>query len=229
MRISKDTVVCISLAKKAGNFGTTVYNHVFQKLNLDFLYKSFSTNDIVSAINGARSIGIRGISITMPYKTRVLDLVDSVSEEAAMTRSVNTIVNNDGVLTAYNTDVDSTSTLLEEVENKEMLYVLGAGGFSKAVQYSGSHLFDNVKIITRENWELVKNIKEGVVFNCTPIKGLTFKSSDVTFIDCDVASDTGKRLAILQAARQFKLYTGVEFLTSYVMENLDDILKENNK
>ena len=97
MKIDKDTVVCISLAKKAGNFGTSIYNHVFQKLELNFIYKSFSTDDIVSAINGARALGIKGISITMPYKSKVLELVDKLSEEVKFIGAANTIVNNNNI------------------------------------------------------------------------------------------------------------------------------------
>ena len=74
MKISKDTKVCISLAKTAGNFGTTIYNHVFEKLGIDFIYKSFSTQDLEAAVLGAKAIGICGISVTMPYKTEVLKL-----------------------------------------------------------------------------------------------------------------------------------------------------------
>ena len=53
MKISKDTKVCISLAKSAGNFGTTIYNHVFEKLGIDLIYKSFSTQDLEAADLGA--------------------------------------------------------------------------------------------------------------------------------------------------------------------------------
>ena len=231
MTINKDTIVCISIAKKAGNFGTTIYNHVFEKLEMNFLYKSFSTESPEDALLGARALGIRGISVTMPYKTDVLKYVDKVSPEVKFINAANTIVNDGQTLTAYNTDVDSSSALLSETANKKDLYILGKGGFSKAVQYSAKDLFENIHIITRSNWKSIQEIKSGVVFNCTPVKELSkiFQGNDIEFIDCDVNSPSGKRLAILQAARQFELYTGREFLTEYVLENSEKILKKSFK
>ena len=231
MTINKDTIICISIAKKAGNFGTTIYNHVFEKLEMNFLYKSFSIENPEDALLGARALGIRGISVTMPYKTDVLKYVDKVSPEVKFINAANTIVNDGQKLTAYNTDVDSSSTLLSETTNKKDLYILGKGGFSKAVQYSAKDLFENIHIITRSNWKSIQEIKSGVVFNCTPVKELSkiFQGNDIEFIDCDVNSPSGKRLAILQAARQFELYTGREFLTEYVLENSEKILKKSFK
>ena len=229
MKISKDTKVCISLAKSAGNFGTTIYNHVFEKLGIDFIYKSFSTQDLEAAVLGAKAIGICGISVTMPYKTEVLKLADKLTDEVKETGAANTIVNSSGCLIAYNTDTDSTRIVLEEVKDKSVLYILGNGGFSKAVQYSSKGMFKEYKLITRENWSDIYNINSGTVFNCTPVKNLSkvFDTDKIEFIDCDVSSPTGKRLAVLQAARQFNLYTGEDFLTDYVLSNLDKILKRN--
>lgn len=229
MKISKDTKVCISLAKTAGNFGTTIYNHVFEKLGIDFIYKSFSTQDLEAAVLGAKAIGICGISVTMPYKTEVLKLVDELTEEVKETGAANTIVNSNGRLVAYNTDTDSTRIVLEEAKDKSVLYILGRGGFSKAVQYSSKGIFEEYKLVTRENWSDIHNINSGTVFNCTPVKNLSeiFNTGNVDFIDCDVSTASGKRLAVLQAARQFNLYTGQEFLTDYVLSNLDRILERN--
>ena len=225
--INKDTVVCISIAKNAGNFGTTIYNHVFSLLGMNYLYKSFSTDDPKSALLGARALGIRGISVTMPYKSEVLKYVDEKAPEVQFINAANTIVNDNGKLTAYNTDADSTKTVLSEIKDKKDLYILGSGGFSKAVQYSAKDMFENIHVVTRKDWEITSKIKTGTVFNCTPLKGLKniFESTDVEFIDCDVSTESGKRMAVLQAARQFKLYTGKEFLTDYVIQNSDKIIK----
>ena len=229
MKITKDTTVCISLAKNAGNFGTTIYNHVFDLCGLDFLYKSFSTEDLHDAIKGATALGIRGISITMPYKTEVLSYVDECSPEVLATNAANTIVNDGSNLIAYNTDADSTRILLLEQKDKfDQLFILGKGGFSKAVQYSARGIFSKVKIITRKNWDTLQDIESGLVFNCTPVEGLGqlfSENNKICFIDADVKTSTGKRMAVLQAARQFELYTGKKFLTDYVLENLENILE----
>ena len=68
MKIDKDTQVCISIASHPGNFGTTIHNAGYELLGLNFLYKAFAVKDIGGAIAGARALGIRGVSISMPHK-----------------------------------------------------------------------------------------------------------------------------------------------------------------
>src|SRR5690349_8985711 len=102
--LSKDTTLCISLAGRPSNIGTRFHNHLYDQLGLDFLYKAFTTTDIVGAIGGVRALGIRGCSVSMPFKQDVLELVDHVEDSARVIDAVNTIVNDNGVLTASNTD-----------------------------------------------------------------------------------------------------------------------------
>ena len=75
--LSKDTTVCISLAGRPSNIGTRFHNHLYDVLGLDFLYKAFTTTDIAAAIGGVRALGIRGCSVSMPFKQDVLALVHS--------------------------------------------------------------------------------------------------------------------------------------------------------
>jgi 7,8-dihydro-6-hydroxymethylpterin-pyrophosphokinase len=68
-----------------------------------------------------------------------------------------------------------------------------------------------VESVTRENWNELYDIRDSVVYNCTPvdITDMIHKSND--FINCLVETETGKKLARLQASKQFELYTGKEF------------------
>src|SRR3977135_3686880 len=102
--LSKDTLLCISLAGRPSNIGTRFHNHLYDQLGLDFLYKAFTTTDITAAIGGVRALGIRGCWVAMPFKEDVIPLVDRVEPSARAIQSVNTIVNDDGRLTASNTD-----------------------------------------------------------------------------------------------------------------------------
>ena len=112
--LNKDTTLCISLAGRPSNIGTRFHNYLYEQLGLDFIYKAFSTTDIVAAIGGVRALGIRGCSVSMPFKEAVLDLVDDVERSALAIGSVNTIVNDAGVLTASNTDYIAVQRLIEQ-------------------------------------------------------------------------------------------------------------------
>ncbi len=110
--INKETVMCMSLAARPGNFGTRFHNYLYEELGLAYLYKAFSTQDIVGAIAGVRALNIRGCAISMPFKEACIPLVDELDPSAQAIDSINTIVNTDGHLKAYNTDYIAIAQLL---------------------------------------------------------------------------------------------------------------------
>jgi shikimate dehydrogenase len=131
---SKETLLCMSLAGRPGNFGVRFHNHLYQQLGLDFYYKAFSPNDLPAAIAGMRSLGIRGCGVSMPFKEACIALVDEMDESAAAIESINTIVNTDGHLKAYNTDYIAVAQLLESNAVPHGRFALrGSGGMAKAV------------------------------------------------------------------------------------------------
>lgn len=106
LMLNKDTTLCISLAGRPSNIGTRFHNFLYDELGLNFVYKAFTTGDIEGAIRGVQALGIRGCSVSMPYKEAVIPLVDELEPSAAAIESVNTIVNDDGRLTASNSDYE---------------------------------------------------------------------------------------------------------------------------
>ncbi len=81
--INRDTLLCISLAGRPGNFGTRFHNYLYDKLGLNYLYKAFTTKDIEAAVKGVRALGIRGCAVSMPFKESCipfLDAIESVSK-----------------------------------------------------------------------------------------------------------------------------------------------------
>ena len=133
--LSKDTRLCISLAARPSNIGTRFHNHLYDELGLDFIYKAFTTTDIVAAIGGVRALGIRGCSVSMPFKADVLALVDEVEQSARVINSVNTIVNEDGRLVASNTDYLAVQRLISEhgLDPGASVLIRGSGGMASAV------------------------------------------------------------------------------------------------
>jgi shikimate dehydrogenase len=133
--LSKDTRLCISLAGRPSNIGTRFHNHLYDALGLDYLYKAFTTTDIGAAIGGVRALGIRGCSVSMPFKQDVLALVDEVEPSARNINAVNTIVNDDGHLTASNTDYLAVQRLIDQygLDPGRSVLIQGSGGMASAV------------------------------------------------------------------------------------------------
>jgi shikimate dehydrogenase len=112
-----------------------IHNVGYQALGINYLYVPFRVKDFKQAIEGIRRLDIRGASITMPHKARAIEYVDEFDRVAIETGAVNTIVNNDGILTGYNTDYHGALKALEEatsLEGKKAVLV-GSGGAATAI------------------------------------------------------------------------------------------------
>ena len=119
-----------------------IHNQIILKHFLNFCYLPFQVaeTDLNKAIQGIKALNIRGANITFPYKEKVIKFLDEVEESARRIRAVNTIVNNKGILTGYNTDVIGFKKSLQEdrkfVIKEKKAVILGAGGAARAVVYA---------------------------------------------------------------------------------------------
>jgi shikimate dehydrogenase len=132
--LNKDMTLCISLSARPSNNGTRFHNYLYEQLGLNWIYKAFAPTDLTQAIAGVRGLGIRGCAVSMPYKEDVIALVDVMDPSAKAIDSVNTIVNDGGRLTAYNTDYTAIEQLLQRnaVPTSFSVWLLGSGGMAKA-------------------------------------------------------------------------------------------------
>ena len=133
--LNKDMQVCISLAARPTNLGTRFHNYLYDKLNLNFIYKAFTTDDLEGAVRGIRALGFRGASISMPFKEAIIPMLDDLEPSAKAIDSVNTVVNNEGVLTGSNTDFEAVLNLLKtsSIDRTSKVLLQGSGGMAKAV------------------------------------------------------------------------------------------------
>jgi shikimate dehydrogenase len=150
--LNKDMQVCISLAGRPSNIGTRFHNFLYDELGLNFVYEAFTTDDLEGAVRGIRALGIRGCSVSMPFKEAIIPLVDNLEPSAVAIESVNTVVNEDGLLTASNTDYEAVAQLLAEhdVDPAQRVLLRGSGGMAKAVvaAFRGAG-FDELTVLAR--------------------------------------------------------------------------------
>lgn len=133
--INRDTLLCMSLAGRPGNFGTRFHNYLYEKLGLNYIYKAFTTKDIEAAVKGVRALGIRGCAVSMPFKESCMPFLDAIDPSAKVIDSVNTIVNDDGKLTGLNTDYIAVKSLIDsnQLDSSAKVMIQGSGGMGKAV------------------------------------------------------------------------------------------------
>ena len=90
----------------AHSISPLMHNEAFHLLDLDYTYLCFNVNEenLETAVMGLKTCGIRGFNLTMPNKNKIVELLDELSPAARLIGAVNTVVNDNGRLTGYNTD-----------------------------------------------------------------------------------------------------------------------------
>ena len=115
-----------------------MHNEAFQQLGLDYVYLAFDvgTDKLKTAVEGLRTLNVRGFNLTMPDKNLMCSLCDKLSPAAEIIGAVNTIVNDNGVLTGYTTDGPGYMHAVEDAGHNiigKKMTLLGAGGAATAI------------------------------------------------------------------------------------------------
>ena len=115
-----------------------IHNAAFRALGLDWTYLAFdvAAGEAGRAIDAMRALGLGGLSVTMPHKDAVVDLVDELTDDARRLGAVNCVTPRSGRLIGDNTDgagfIASLADAGVSVGGRSCV-VLGAGGAARAV------------------------------------------------------------------------------------------------
>ncbi len=114
-----------------------IHNGAFRSLGWNAVYLAFEVRNLEEAMKGIRGLGVRGVSVTIPFKTEVLPFLDQVEGLAKKVGAVNTIVNRRGRLIGYNTDCEGALEALKEKMDlrRKRVVLLGAGGAARAIGF----------------------------------------------------------------------------------------------
>jgi len=155
MKISGKTRVCAIIGDPVEHsLSPVMHNAAFKELGLNLVYVAFTVtrNELKDAISGARSLGLRGLNVTMPHKNAVITYLDETDSTAKAIGAVNTILNNQGKLIGYNTDGVGALRALKEngisPDGNKML-LLGAGGAAKAIAFQAAQEVEELVILNR--------------------------------------------------------------------------------
>jgi shikimate dehydrogenase len=137
--ITGKTIVCGIIGDPIGHsLSPIMHNKSFKKLGLDYVYVPFRvrSGELKKAVDGMRGLSIRGLNITIPHKVAVIQFLDRIDPLAEEIGAINTIINDGGILTGYNTDASGFLKTLRDngiqPAGKKVL-LLGAGGAARAI------------------------------------------------------------------------------------------------
>lgn len=133
-----------------------IHNLAFELLDLNYIFLPFDVpaSNLRNALKGVISLGVKGLSVTIPHKENIVTHLHNVSEEASIIGSVNTVVNDLGKLIGYNTDVygifETLSPHKDSIVGNEVT-IVGAGGAARAVIYALLRFFkpSQINIVNR--------------------------------------------------------------------------------
>jgi shikimate dehydrogenase len=173
------------------SFSPPMHNAAFKALNMDWAYVAFDVNplNLNSAINGARSLGIKGFNVTIPHKIEVMKYLDEIDEVAGLIGAVNTIDFKN--MKGYNTDGIGAVKAIEEVtsiKNRKVV-VAGAGGASRAISfYIAKYGAESVTILNR-NVEKAQSLADDISL-IDEVKADSIKNIKGHVDDADILIDT---------------------------------------
>lgn len=148
------------------SFSPLMHNVAFELSGLNYIYLPFDVppSSLKDSLKGMLALGIKGFNVTIPLKEKILPLLKEISEEANTIGAVNTVVNEDGILHGYNTDVlgivESLSEYKDDLQNSTVT-VIGAGGAARSVIYALIRNFkvDRINIVNRTE-QIAESLKE---------------------------------------------------------------------
>jgi len=136
-RIRPDAAVYGVLGRPVSrSLSPAMHNAGFAALGLNAAYVPFETRDLEDLRPFAAEIGLRGLSVTIPFKQEVMALLDEAAPGAQAAGAVNTIAIRNGRWIGSNTDADG---FLEPLRSRRIdlrglrVVILGAGGAARGV------------------------------------------------------------------------------------------------
>ncbi|MCI7291446.1 MAG: shikimate dehydrogenase [Methanobrevibacter woesei] len=176
------------------SFSPPMHNEAFKTLGLDYVYVPFnvSPDNLKSAIEGANSLNIQGLNVTIPHKINVIKYLKELDPIAELIGAVNTIDFKN--LKGYNTDGIGCIRAIEEVTKikDKNIVVAGAGGAARAIVfYLAKYGAEDVNILNR-NLKKAENLASDLLAS-NLISNVN--SSDISEIskfisDADILIDT---------------------------------------
>lgn len=162
------------------SFSQSFFTDFFRENKVDAVYENFELKD-QSEIRRLLQEDLSGVSVTIPYKEEIIELLDELSPEAMAIGAVNCVAFKAGRTIGHNTDAYGFHQSIKPfLTNKhERAMILGTGGASKAIVYVLKQIGIDCIFISRnpegENQFSYAEINEHMlracklIVNCTPV------------------------------------------------------------
>lgn len=137
MTIDNQTKLCAVIGHSISHSKSPiVHNAAYQAAKQNYVFLAFDFTQVNEAIKIMKQLDIKEYAVTMPHKIEVMDYLDKIDPLAKKIQSVNTVINKDGKLYGYNTDITGVErTFMKNRVNlkDKKVVMIGAGGVARTV------------------------------------------------------------------------------------------------
>lgn len=164
-----------------------IHNALFDRAGIDALYALFLTEDLHDVFENAETLGIRGFSVTMPFKQDVMGFVSELDPLAKDLETINTVVRGDKGWKGYCTDVTGITEGYPFLRSCSRAAILGSGGVvPAAIRACKECGIKDITIFAR-NVQARESLADGLEVRSEPLGAAANTSTDVVI--CAVPSD----------------------------------------
>lgn len=240
-RLGDDCIIIGLLGHPLKPASQRMHDAAFEDSGINGKYLQFDTSSAGSAGDVIRSYNIRGVNVTIPFKSSIMEQLDSLDKVVKEVGAVNTIVNDNGHLKGYNTDVHGIECAFKaagvNVRGKRSL-IIGSGGSARACAYflreggsptsiTGRNLRTAGEVSKDFGCRLVPQDSVAlkmydIIINCTPLQNhepIPLEHLDRSHIVFDLVHHAETVLVRKAAALECTLVSGKDMLVAQGAES----------
>ena len=246
-RIDAKTERLAVLGKSLGHtWSPVIHNSLFKAAKRNAVYFPITVDEAdLSAVCAVFRSCFRGFNVTIPYKERIIPLLDELDEAARICGAVNTVENRNGKLIGHITDGLGMLRAIEEAGIKTLtshVLILGGGGAARVAAYEFLVRGGTVTLAVRNEEkgfklaaELAATQEDGcdrisvlpleqidgefdILINCTPV-GM-YPNTNASPVDAAVISRCAAVFDAVYNPRMTKLISIAKELKKPVIEGL---------
>jgi shikimate 5-dehydrogenase len=217
-----------SISQYPGNTGKYFYSNFFKFYNFDAEYIPLGSSNVRQTLHETLPLA-SGISISMPFKQEVIELIDIKSNSVIEYNSCNTLKIQSNAIHGYNCDLNGVIELCKYFDANDEITILGNGCMANMFKkyINQDHITQYAKSL--KNWDN-RHKSANVIINCTSL-GTSEKTSPLEFIpnktkmiiDLSISDNNLKKLCYenniiyfggitfykAQFLKQFEIYTDI--------------------
>lgn len=211
-----------------------IHNYVFEKLNLNFNYYLFESDNYEDYNKLIEQNYFYGASVTMPFKKY------NWKSKKNKKKSFNTILKKNDKIELFNTDTIAIEKILSRINKISKIFILGTGGAAIGTYDAAKKFSSEIFLIGRSDkadikfkkFLSIKLEKNDLIINCLPPEVKIIDNYN-NYIDMSYGlhninnENNGFEILKLQAIEQFKIWFGdYENINDYYQEALDIFLSK---